>query len=227
MYERREVLKLSGSAIGTGIIGARISGSVKAEEKGERLGSSPFIEMFIEHEGAPEWPRTHTDDFPRYRIDNESGEVVFTPFVSEEMKQQAAREGVTISENALSFSTVSSTVFGGQSDPRIDGTQSLVTESEYENPEVSVRFQNGQAKVQTPDTQTSIGAGGREKVQLNSRTTTVRDREAGTKTVQSEKQEGTTEVPKMASGTRDVELTPTVRVINHGVVDFFAYGGEK
>lgn len=227
MYDRRKVLKLSGSAIGAGVIGARLSGSVNAEEKGEKLGSSPFIEMFIEHEGAPEWPRTHTDDFPRYRIDNESGEVVFTPFVSEEMKQQAVQKGVTISENALSFVPINSTVFGGQSDPRIDGTQSLVTESEYENPKVSVRFQNGQAKVQTPNAQAGVEANGREKVQLDSRTATVRDKGAGTKTVQSEKQGGTVEVPKMTAGTKEVEITPTVRVINHGVVDFFTYGGEK
>lgn len=222
MYDRRELLKASGAAISVGVVGSRTIGTVEASEKGRKLGNGKFIEIFIEHQGAPDWPRDHYDHFPRYQIDKDSNEVILTPFATEEMRSHAEQNGVVVSKNARAFSK------GGlnsskQTDPRIDGTQSLVVENEYDDPDINVNPGNTRCDVQAHDGKLSVGIGKSKQMSLSSRTVEVMER--GTKKIETKAGEKKETVVEMTSGTKRVEITPVVKVINHGVYDFFEYGG--
>lgn len=226
MYNRREVLKVSGGVVSTGILGPRTVGTVSADEKGKKLGSARFIEAFIEHKGAPDWPLDHTDDFPQYRINKDDREVLLTPFSSDSMVNMVQHSNIIISENARLFTGVGTLLFDELTNPRIDGTRALIVEHDYENPQISIALDDGRAKIHSNETQAVVDESLNEQVTFAPRPVTILKRSSKVIEDRSKTGDGTIKVPEMASGTRDVEIVPVVRVFNHGMVDFYEYGGE-
>lgn len=212
---------------GASLLGIGGADLVRAS-KGPAVGEGLFVEAFLGHEGTPEFPVGHSDDFPRYLLDAAAGEVVVTPAAGESARRLFRSGAPVASEGARDLAALPATLFGGgpSTSLRVDPTRELVLAEPSPVPAVDLDVRgDGGVAVSVADRTLAVPSGEGRRLELDPREVAVRRRGPGTETVP-DKRGGTLEVPALGE-IATTEVTPVVTVLNHGTVDAFAYAGGE
>lgn len=224
--KRRDVLKATGAAASFGAIDLTGIQTARTEDPEFYLGDVQYVETIVEHEDAPQRPRTHRDGLIEYVVDEPTRRLTLTGapldvFQTNDTVVTTGNDFYGLPASIPKLATTDRlTVTADYSRLR---EEILALEDQYTVPHVQLSAEGGDTVTATADGRNvTVAADDTATLELEPRDVKVRGQSTGTKMVENPRTEGDELIEVAKEGSVEpVAVTPTVKVRNHGTLKVY------
>lgn len=195
--------KLLSSATATTIGGLSILPKSAAAISADKLGSVQLLEAVLTHENSPNFPIVHNDDVQPFILRDDSRELILNDYIDNSYGEKLVQHDLAI-WNGSEISTNAKTFGRDHKKAELGGGSYLVLDEHYAEPVLSVTPTKSGIRVKAGRESKEVGPSERATLRLQPRQTRAKGRD----------------------GSRTVELTPVLKVMNHGRVEVKTRGGK-